>query len=69
MALENASPLVYQVSEERKITPSELDESVRDPFDSREVFGRTCTAFIIKESRNINNNKILSEKLVTQSTR
>ncbi|XP_063933537.1 MIP18 family protein galla-2-like [Zophobas morio] len=38
MALENASPLVYQVSEERKITPSELDESVRDPFDSREVF-------------------------------
>lgn len=38
--LENINPNVYKKSDERKTTSNELDESVADPIDEREVFGR-----------------------------
>lgn len=37
--LENINPKLYRKCEEREITPDEEDDSVVDPFDSREVFG------------------------------
>ncbi|KDR14240.1 MIP18 family protein CG7949 [Zootermopsis nevadensis] len=36
--LENINPKLYRKCEEREITPDEEDDSVVDPFDSREVF-------------------------------
>ena len=36
--LENAAPRVHSVLTSRAADPADLDESVQDPFDSREVF-------------------------------
>lgn len=39
--MENINPSVYKRSANRPITTEELDESVVDPIDQREVFGTT----------------------------
>ena len=36
--LENANPLVFQRTEARQVLPEELDDSVHDEIDAREVF-------------------------------
>jgi len=36
--LENAAPTVHSVLTSRAADPADLDESIQDPFDSREVF-------------------------------
>ena len=36
--LENANPLVFQRLEDRQVLPEELDDSVHDEIDAREVF-------------------------------
>ena len=36
--LENAAPRVHSVLTSRAADPDDLDESVQDPFDDREVF-------------------------------
>ena len=36
--LENAAPRVHSVLTSRAADPADLDESVQDPFDAREVF-------------------------------
>ena len=45
MELENINPNVFKKSDERSVSETELDESVRDPIDSREVFGKICVAY------------------------
>jgi len=37
--IENVNPKLYRKCDKREITPDEEDDSVVDPFDSREVFG------------------------------
>jgi len=36
--LENVNPKLYNVASDRSVTDSDLDDSVTDPFDSREIF-------------------------------
>ncbi|KAK3927209.1 MIP18 family protein galla-2 [Frankliniella fusca] len=36
--LENKNPTLYQRTADREITPEELDDTVVDPFDAREIF-------------------------------
>lgn len=38
MALENATPTLYEKSTEREITEEEEDEDIVDEIDSREIF-------------------------------
>jgi hypothetical protein len=38
--LENINPSIYKKTDEREVTKGELDESVVDPIDEREIFGR-----------------------------
>ena len=38
MALENASPTLYERTKEREILPEEEDDDVVDDIDDREVF-------------------------------
>lgn len=38
MALENATPQIYEKTKEREVVPSEEDDDVVDVIDSREVF-------------------------------
>ena len=38
--LDNANPLVFEVTKERQILPEEEDDSITDKFDTREIFGR-----------------------------
>lgn len=37
--LENINPKLYKRTEEREVTSKELDPSIYDPFDAREIFG------------------------------
>lgn len=37
--IENINPNVYKKCEDRKISVSDRDDTVDDPFDAREVFG------------------------------
>ncbi|XP_023321079.1 MIP18 family protein CG7949 [Eurytemora carolleeae] len=36
--LDNVNPRTYEVSEQRGLTDTDLDDSVIDPFDTREIF-------------------------------
>lgn len=36
--LDNANPLVFEVTKDRQILPEEEDDSVTDKFDTREIF-------------------------------
>jgi len=36
--LENVNPQTYEVSAKRTLTDSDYDDSITDPFDSREIF-------------------------------
>lgn len=38
-AIENINPNVYKKCEDRKVSVSDCDDTVDDPFDAREVFG------------------------------
>lgn len=38
--IENLNPNVYSKSKERIVTKEETDESIVDPFDKREIFGK-----------------------------
>ena len=38
--LDNANPLVFEITKDRQILPEEEDDSVTDKFDRREIFGR-----------------------------
>lgn len=40
MEIENENPNVYQKLGERSLTKADEDESIVDPFDSREIFGK-----------------------------
>lgn len=37
--MENINPNVFRKTESRQITAQDLDESIVDPIDQREVFG------------------------------
>lgn len=39
MEVENLNPNVYKKCEDRKISASDEDDNVVDPFDEREIFG------------------------------
>lgn len=39
--LENLNPNVYRKCDERKITHADEDDDVVDPFDDREIFGKS----------------------------
>lgn len=41
MEIENINPNVYKKCDERKRIAADLDDNVYDPFDEREVFGRS----------------------------
>ena len=36
--LDNVNPRTYAVSEQRGLTDADIDDSVIDPFDTREIF-------------------------------
>lgn len=36
--LENVNPRTYEVSAKRELTDADFDDSVTDPFDTREIF-------------------------------
>ena len=38
MALQNASPIVYEQAKERELTSEERDDYVTDRIDAREIF-------------------------------
>lgn len=38
--IENLNPFIFDPTEARPITKDEEDESVVDPFDAREIFGK-----------------------------
>lgn len=38
--IENINPNVYKKCEDRKTSASDCDDTVDDPFDAREVFGK-----------------------------
>lgn len=38
--IENINPSVYGKIKKREITANEEDETVADPFDKREIFGK-----------------------------
>lgn len=40
MELENLNPNVYKKSDDRKSVAADWDDSVDDPFDEREIFGK-----------------------------
>ena len=50
--LENVNPLVVGKAAERKITPEEEDDSIRDEIDAREIFG--MYEFMLLKSKNTN---------------
>lgn len=41
MDLENENPNVYQKLSSRSVTDDDENENVVDPFDEREIFGKT----------------------------
>lgn len=40
VTLQNEAPKVYGKTKERRVTESELNDAIRDEFDSREIFGK-----------------------------
>lgn len=40
MEVENSNPNIYKKCDERSITAFDEDDSVVDPFDDREIFGK-----------------------------
>lgn len=40
MGLDNENPTLFEKSEERKVSQTELDDNEVDEFDSREIFGK-----------------------------
>lgn len=51
-AIENINPNVYKKCEDRKISVSDRDDTVDDPFDAREVFGEffKCLFWFLMDS-------------------
>lgn len=59
MEIENENPNVYQKLGERSLTKADEDESIVDPFDSREIFGKYINE--ISCSRHLHHNNALSQ--------
>lgn len=51
MEIENINPNVYKKCEDRKRVAADLDDNVTDPFDEREVFGRSTYWHHVSTSR------------------
>lgn len=46
--IENLNPNVYSKCKERPITKEDIDESIPDPFDTREIFGNIFAFSLLK---------------------
>lgn len=40
MEVENLNPNVYKKCDDRKVSAADEDDTVTDPFDEREIFGK-----------------------------
>lgn len=47
MELENLNPNVYKKSDDRKSVAADWDDSIDDPFDEREIFGKNIEPQVI----------------------